>query len=141
MGEKHETRFIYFITAENSSILHKPPCILDSQLLAGKVGTKAPDSSPLFPSNPHLRQHLGSLRLPKRFGRTENFAHAARARLLVSVFKGLYSLLFVLLVVLVLLPSPLPPSLSPCPSPTLPLRAACEYEQTCGVSSGIMAAV
>jgi len=34
------------MTAENSSILRKPPCILDSQLLAGKVGTTARDSSP-----------------------------------------------------------------------------------------------
>jgi len=30
--------------ADNSYLLHKPPCILDSQLLAGKVGTKARDS-------------------------------------------------------------------------------------------------
>jgi len=29
----------YFITAENSSILHRPPCILESHLLAEKVGT------------------------------------------------------------------------------------------------------
>jgi len=34
--------------AKNSSVRHKPPCILDSQLLAGKVGTKARDSSPFL---------------------------------------------------------------------------------------------
>jgi len=32
---------IHFSFPENSPILHKPPCILDSQLPAGKVGPKA----------------------------------------------------------------------------------------------------
>ena len=31
---------------ENSSILRKPPCSFDSQLQAGKVGTRARDSLP-----------------------------------------------------------------------------------------------
>ena len=43
-------------TAENSSVLRKPPCtILDSQLLAGKVGTKARDSSLLSFLVKHLK--------------------------------------------------------------------------------------
>jgi len=43
--QKSIDNVFHSIRAENSSILHKPPCILDSILLAGKVGTKARDSS------------------------------------------------------------------------------------------------
>jgi len=60
----------YIKIAENSSIFHKPPCILDSQLVAGKIGTKTRDSSPfgifLRMTNPY--------RLLHRTGRLQHWA-------------------------------------------------------------------
>jgi len=79
------------MTAENSSILHKPPCILDSQLLAGKVGTNARDSSPLRTSLNKNRRNIslewkgGELLFSQTFricfgvGTTENKIYAILA--------------------------------------------------------------
>jgi len=58
----------FFITAENLSILHKPPFIWDSQILAGKVGTKARDSFPLWTTgNLKLCKNLDQVQKPFNF--------------------------------------------------------------------------